>query len=105
MLVLLKGTSPSGAHTEPWTFCVIKSSEIKQEIRAIVEAEEYLNYSQRMSRQWTTDLKPLKTDFVKEYLTDAPFLIIVFKQIHGNVYVIRIISGIFYLDAEGYRAK
>lgn len=78
------GTSPSGAHTEPWTFCVIKSEEIKQEIRAIVEAEEYLNYSQRMSRQWTTDLKPLKTDFVKEYLTDAPFLIIVFKQIHGN---------------------
>lgn len=62
---------------------MIKSHEIKQEIRAIVEAEEYLNYSQRMSRQWTTDLKPLKTDFVKEYLTDAPFLIIVFKQIYG----------------------
>lgn len=83
---------------------MIKSQEIKQEIRAIVEAEEYLNYSQRMSRQWTTDLRPLKTDFVKEYLTDAPFLIIVFKQIHGNVPTSQpIISGNFILGAECYR--
>lgn len=37
-----------------------------------------------MSRQWTTDLRPLKTDFVKEYLTDAPYLIIIFKQTYGN---------------------
>lgn len=80
-----KGTSPSGAHTEPWTFCVIQDAQIKHEIRNIVEAEEYLNYNQRMSRQWTTDLKPLKTDFIKEYLTDAPYLIIVFKQVYGKV--------------------
>lgn len=39
-----------------------------------------------MSRQWTTDLRPLKTDFVKEYLTDAPYLIIVFKQVYGMIY-------------------
>lgn len=84
MFGLFQGTSPSGAHTEPWTFCVIKSDQIKQEIREIIEAEEYLNYSQRMSRQWTTDLRPLKTDFIKEYLTDAPYLILVFKQTHGK---------------------
>ncbi|XP_055304060.1 iodotyrosine deiodinase [Sitodiplosis mosellana] len=81
--ILAAGTSPSGAHTEPWTFCVIQDALIKQEIREIIEAEEYLNYSQRMSRQWTTDLRPLKTDFIKEYLTDAPYLIIVFKQVYG----------------------
>lgn len=81
---MFPGTSPSGAHTEPWTFCLIKDDHIKQQIREIIEAEEYLNYSQRMSRQWTTDLRPLKTDFVKEYLTDAPYLIIVFKQVYGN---------------------
>lgn len=83
MFVSILGTSPSGAHTEPWTFCVIKSDEIKCEIREIIETEEYLNYTQRMSRQWTADLRPLKTDFVKEYLTDAPYLIIIFKQVYG----------------------
>ncbi|XP_055371244.1 iodotyrosine deiodinase [Condylostylus longicornis] len=77
------GTAPSGAHTEPWTFCVIADETIKNEIRDIIETEEYLNYSQRMHRQWTTDLKPLKTNHVKEYLSDAPYLILIFKQIYG----------------------
>lgn len=36
-----------------------------------------------MSRQWTADLRPLKTDYIKEYLTDAPYLILAFKQISG----------------------
>lgn len=78
------GTSPSGAHTEPWTFCIIQDGQIKQDIREIIEAEEFTNYTQRMSKQWTTDLRPLKTDFVKEYLTDAPYLIIIFKQAYGK---------------------
>lgn len=86
MIALIKGTSPSGAHTEPWTFCVIQDAQIKRAIRDIIEAEEYLNYNQRMSRQWTTDLRPLKTDFIKEYLTDAPYLVIVFKQVYGNIH-------------------
>ncbi|XP_061395921.1 iodotyrosine deiodinase [Musca vetustissima] len=77
------GTSPSGAHTEPWTFCVITDPEIKQNIRNIIEAEEELNYAQRMHKQWTTDLRPLKTNHVKPYLTDAPYLILVFKQTYG----------------------
>uniref|UniRef100_A0A1B0CFN3 Nitroreductase domain-containing protein n=2 Tax=Lutzomyia longipalpis TaxID=7200 RepID=A0A1B0CFN3_LUTLO len=77
------GTGPSGAHTEPWTFCVISDSEIKQQIREIIENEEYTNYAQRMSRQWTTDLQPLRTNYVKEYLTDAPYLVLVFKQAYS----------------------
>ncbi|XP_058831437.1 iodotyrosine deiodinase [Topomyia yanbarensis] len=77
------GTSPSGAHTEPWTFCLVSDTEIKAKIREIVEAEELINYQQRMSKQWTTDLKPLKTNHVKEYLTEAPCLILIFKQTYG----------------------
>jgi iodotyrosine deiodinase len=56
---------------------------MKSQIREIIEQEEYVNYKQRMSRQWTTDLKPLRTSYVKEYLTDAPYLILVFKQTYG----------------------
>ena len=36
-----------------------------------------------MSRQWTTDLRPLRTNHIKEYLTDAPYLILIFKQTYG----------------------
>lgn len=34
--ILAAGTSPSGAHTEPWTFCVIENQSIKEHIRYIV---------------------------------------------------------------------
>lgn len=36
-----------------------------------------------LGAQWTTDLQPLKTNWVKEYLTTAPYLILVFKQAYG----------------------
>lgn len=56
---------------------------MKTRIREIVEAEEYTNYKQRMSKQWTTDLRPLRTNHIKEYLTEAPFTILAFKQTYG----------------------
>lgn len=56
---------------------------MKAQIRAIIEAEEFTNYQQRMSRQWTADLKPLRTNHIKEYLTEAPYTILVFKQTYG----------------------
>lgn len=82
--ILCAGTSPSGAHTEPWTFCLVTKADLKQQIREIIEHEEYINYNQRMARQWTVDLKPFQTNHVKEYLTEAPCLILIFKQTHGT---------------------
>jgi iodotyrosine deiodinase len=61
----------------------LRSDEIKQQIREIVETEEYTNYMQRMSKQWTADLKPLGTTHIKEYLTEAPYIILIFKQTYG----------------------
>ncbi|XP_053676308.1 iodotyrosine deiodinase [Anopheles nili] len=77
------GTAPSGAHTEPWTFCLVSDATIKENIREIIEAEEFVNYTQRMAKQWVTDLRPIRTNHVKEYLTEAPYLILVFKQTYG----------------------
>lgn len=71
---------------------MIQSQETKQQIREIVEQEEYINYAQRMSRQWTIDLRPLKTDHIKKYLTDAPCLILVFKQIYGKSVLFNILN-------------
>lgn len=36
-----------------------------------------------MSKQWTADLLPLRTTYIKEYLTEAPYIILVFKQTFG----------------------
>ena len=55
-LILTAGTSPSGAHTEPWTFVAVSSGETKQRIREIVEEEEEINYTQRMGRKVTRNI-------------------------------------------------
>ncbi|RLU20555.1 hypothetical protein DMN91_007166, partial [Ooceraea biroi] len=73
----------SGAHTEPWTFVVVANQSIKSKIRDIVEQEEEINYKKRMGVKWTTDLSPLRTNWIKEYLTIAPYLILVFKQTYS----------------------
>ncbi|XP_053447984.1 iodotyrosine deiodinase 1 isoform X3 [Nycticebus coucang] len=77
------GTAPSGAHTEPWTFVVVKDPDMKHEIRQIIEEEEEVNYVKRMGHQWVSDLKKLRTNWIKEYLDTAPVLILIFKQVHG----------------------
>ncbi|XP_008589480.1 PREDICTED: iodotyrosine dehalogenase 1 [Galeopterus variegatus] len=77
------GTAPSGAHTEPWTFVVVKDPDVKHKIREIIEEEEEINYTKRMGHRWVTDLKKLRTNWIKEYLDTAPVLILIFKQVHG----------------------
>nr|XP_028703057.1 iodotyrosine deiodinase 1 isoform X4 [Macaca mulatta] len=77
------GTAPSGAHTEPWTFVVVKDPDVKHKIRKIIEEEEEINYMKRMGHRWVTDLKKLRTNWIKEYLDTAPILILIFKQVHG----------------------
>ncbi|XP_047531641.1 iodotyrosine deiodinase 1 isoform X2 [Vanessa atalanta] len=59
---------------------VVQDPSTKEAIRGIVEEEEEQNYARRMSRQWVTDLKPFATNHIKPYLSDAPALILVFRQ-------------------------
>ncbi|MCB0636624.1 MAG: nitroreductase family protein [Lewinella sp.] len=73
-------TAPSGAHKQPWTFCVVTDPAIKQAIRGAAEKEEYENYHGRMSDEWLTDLQPFGTDWHKPFLEIAPCLIIIFKK-------------------------
>lgn len=73
-------TAPSGAHKQPWTFCVVSNPEIKSKIREAAEKEEYESYTKRMSEEWIDDLKPMATDWKKPFLEIAPYLVIVFKR-------------------------
>lgn len=78
--VLAAGTAPSGAHKQPWFFCVITDSKVKKQIREAAEKEEYANYNGRMSERWLKDLEPFDTNHLKPHLEDAPALIAVFRQ-------------------------
>ena len=61
-------------------FVVVSDPIIKQNIRDIIEKEEKLNYERRMGKKWIKDLEKLKTTWKKEYLTVAPYLILVFRK-------------------------
>jgi len=74
------GTAPSGAHKQPWHFCLVTDPELKKAIRDAAEKEEFENYHGRMNEAWLEDLKPFGTDHIKPHLEDAPALIVVFRQ-------------------------
>jgi len=95
-IIMSASTAPSGAHKQPWTFCVVSNPEIKKQIREAAEKEEYESYTKRMSEAWLDDLKPMGTNWEKPFLETVPYLIIVFKRIfefdkegkkHQNYYV------------------
>lgn len=73
-------TAPSGAHKQPWTFCVVSDPKLKKQIREAAEKEEYESYTKLMSEEWLEDLKPMATDWQKPFLEKAPYLIIAFKR-------------------------
>jgi len=79
-IIKTASSAPSGANKQPWTFCVVKSEEIKRKIRLAAEEEEQKSYEERMSDEWLNDLKHLGTDAKKPFLETAPYLIIVFKR-------------------------
>jgi nitroreductase len=95
-LLMTASTAPSGAHKQPWTFCVVSDPDLKSKIREAAEKEEYESYQNRMSEEWLEDIRPLQTDWNKPFLEIAPYLIIVFKKAydldeagnkHTNYYV------------------
>jgi iodotyrosine deiodinase len=95
-LLMTASSAPSGAHKQPWTFCVVSDPALKTKIREAAEKEEYENYHGRMSEEWLEDLQPFGTDWHKPFLEVAPYLIVVFKRAyefdavknkHKNYYV------------------
>ncbi|PTB96404.1 nitroreductase family protein [Marivirga lumbricoides] len=83
-IIKTASTAPSGAHKQPWTFCVVSNKELKKKIRKAAEKEEKESYESRMSGQWLKDLEPLGTDWQKPFLEVAPYLIIIFKKVYDD---------------------
>ncbi len=110
-LVRTASTAPSGAHKQPWTFCVVGDPELKRRIRQAAEEEERANYGGRMSDEWLQDLALLGTNADKPFLETAPWLVVVFKRAyeqegghkHPNYYVnesVGIATGLFLAAAH-----
>lgn len=95
-LIKTASTAPSGAHKQPWTFCVLTNQELRRELRQRAEEEEKRSYEGRMSEEWLDDLEPLGTNHIKPFLEEAPYIVVVFKRLyeynddgskHPNYYV------------------
>lgn len=76
-------TAPSGANQQPWRFVVVADPEVKRKIRLAAEAEERENYGHRFPDEWLQALAALGTDWHKEFLETAPYLVVVFRIDYG----------------------
>jgi nitroreductase len=81
--VAIAGTAPSGANQQPWQFVIVSDPALKREIRLAAEAEERENYERRFPPEWLEALAPFGTDWHKEFLEEAPYLIVVFRIDYG----------------------
>ncbi len=82
------GTAPSGANKQPWFFAAVADPERKKAIRTEAEVCERQFYQTIQDTQWEEALVPLGTGVDKPFLTQAPYLVVIFAQRHA-------------LDAEG----
>jgi nitroreductase len=80
--IRVAATAPSGADQQPWTFVVVTDPEVRRRIRQQAEAEERRFYESDAA-EWHAALAHLGTDWHKEHLTRAPYLIVVFAQRYG----------------------
>jgi nitroreductase len=83
--IMTGASAPSGAHQQPWTFVAVSDPDVKRRIRKAAEAEERRNYEGgRMPPEWRTALEPLGTDWRKPFLETAPWIVVLFEQVHGQ---------------------
>lgn len=84
LAIMTAASAPSGAHQQPWTFVAVRDPAIKGRIRVAAEAEERRSYEGgRMPPEWREAIAPLGTDWRKPFLEIAPWIVVLFEQVHG----------------------
>jgi len=79
--IMTASTAPSGAHKQPWRFVATSSAAVKAAIRQAAEEEERTNYlDNRMNNEWQEALAPIGTDWHKEFLEIAPWIVVLFEE-------------------------
>lgn len=77
--ILTGASAPNGADKQPWHFSVVVDPEMKQKIREKAEEIEKAFY-EKISDSWQADLDKLSVTWQKPFLTEAPCLIVIFKE-------------------------
>lgn len=78
--VLTAGTAPNGADKQPWHFSIVTDPAMKQRIREESEKVEKKFYDKMITDEWQADLDKLSVTWEKPFLTEAPCLIVIFKE-------------------------
>ena len=78
--VMTAATAPSGADKQPWHFSIVTDPEMKAKIREGAEAVEKKFYEEMITDEWQADLNKLSVTWEKSFLTQAPCLIVIFKE-------------------------
>lgn len=78
--VLTAGTAPNGADKQPWHFSIVTDPKMKQRIREEAEKVEKKFYEEHITEEWQDDLDKLNVTWEKPFLTQAPCLIVIFKE-------------------------
>lgn len=81
--ILTASTAPSGAHMQPWTFVAVSDPALKARLREAVEEEERKSYEERMPAEWLDALAPIGTGWQKPHVTEAPWIVVLFRQVYG----------------------
>lgn len=79
-ILMTASTAPSGANMQPWHFVVVTDPEMKQRIREESEKIEAVFHSEKISDKWKADLDKIDIKVTKPFLTEAPCLIVCFKE-------------------------
>ncbi len=83
LAIATASTAPSGAHQQPWHFVATDDPVMKRRVREAAEEEERVNYDGRMNDTWQHELAPLGTDWHKEFLEVAPWIVVLFEERFG----------------------
>ena len=94
-------SAPSGANRQPWHFVVVTDPATRKRIRMEAEEEERAFYRGRAPDDWLEALAPLGTDEHKPFLEEAPYLIVVFAQLHGVDCDGRTVEHYYVLESVG----
>ena len=78
--VRVAATAPSGANLQPWTWVLVGDRGVRRRIREAAEAEERAFYDHRAPDEWRDALAHLGTDATEPHLTDAPWLLVLFRH-------------------------
>lgn len=83
--IMTAGTAPSGANKQPWKFIIVTDQEMKNNIREKSEEIEKEFYSKKISPEWQEDLNKFKLNWEKRFLSEAPCLIVIFKEFYKEL--------------------